>query len=124
MGAQIAEVVSYAGVPVLLADRSRNHWPGEASNRCAAIYQARVDKSKMTPEQLEEKMLLVTPRRTSRRLNDVDLVIEAVLRRGHAETAPFPRTGPGLCAKRHPGQQHLRALHLSHGGFNHEVPGR
>ncbi|MBP8116552.1 MAG: hypothetical protein KAY09_02375 [Nitrospira sp.] len=77
MGAQIAEVVSYAGVPVLLADVQES-LARRGIESVRAIYQARVDKGKMTPEQLEEKMLLVTPASNLEALRDVDLVIEAV----------------------------------------------
>lgn len=77
MGAQIAEVVSYAGLPVLMADRQEAlAVQGVAAVR--RIYQARVDKGKMTPEQLEEKMLLVGASTNLEDLKDVDLVIEAV----------------------------------------------
>ena len=77
MGAQIAEVVSYAGVPVILADVN----PALAqrgTEAVRAIYQARVDKGKMSPEQLEEKMLLVTPSSGLEGFKDIDLAIEAV----------------------------------------------
>ena len=77
MGAQIAEVVSYAGVPVVVADRHETlARQGVATVR--RIYQARVDKGKMTPEQLEEKMLLVSASTNLDALKEVDLVIEAV----------------------------------------------
>ncbi|MCS6328268.1 MAG: 3-hydroxyacyl-CoA dehydrogenase, partial [Nitrospira sp.] len=77
MGAQIAEVVSYAGLPVVVADRQDDlARQGVAAVR--RIYQARVDKGKMTPEQLEEKMLLVGASTNLEDLKDVDLVIEAV----------------------------------------------
>lgn len=77
MGAQIAEVVSYAGLPVLVADRQEAlAVQGVAAVR--RIYQARVDKGKMTSEQLEEKMLLVNASANLEDLKDVDLVIEAV----------------------------------------------
>ncbi|MDF0676917.1 MAG: 3-hydroxyacyl-CoA dehydrogenase [Nitrospira sp.] len=77
MGAQIAEVVSYAGVPVVLADV--NHTLAQRGIEAVrAIYQARVDKGKMSPEQLEEKMLLVTPSSGMEAFKDVDLAIEAV----------------------------------------------
>lgn len=59
MGAQIAEVVSFAGLPVVLADRDET-LTRRGLESVRAIYQARVMKGKMTPEQLEEKMLLVT----------------------------------------------------------------
>ncbi len=77
MGAQIAQVVSFAGVPVVLADVDE-----AAAQRglqiARGIYQARVDKGKMTALQLEEKMLLVTVASDLKTLADVDLVIEAI----------------------------------------------
>lgn len=77
MGAQIAQVVSMAGVPVVLADVNETlAQRGRESVR--ALYQARVNKGKMTPEQLEEKMLLVTAASGLAGLHQVDLVIEAV----------------------------------------------
>ena len=77
MGSQIAEVVSYAGVPVMLADM-QDTLARRGVESVRAIYQARVDKGKMTSEQVEEKMLLVTASPTIDGLSDVDLVIEAV----------------------------------------------
>lgn len=77
MGAQIAEVVSYAGLPVMVTDRQDDlARQGVAAVR--RIYQARVEKGKMTPEQLEEKMLLVSASTNLEDFKDVDLVIEAV----------------------------------------------
>ncbi len=77
MGAQIAQVVSFAGLPVVLADRDES-LARRGVDTVRAIYQARVAKGKMTPEHLEEKMLLVTPSPNLDGLHDVDLVIEAV----------------------------------------------
>lgn len=77
MGAQIAGVVSIAGLPVVLADRDAS-LARRGLDSVRAIYQARVAKGKMTPEQLEEKMLLVTASPGLDGLRDVDLVIEAV----------------------------------------------
>lgn len=77
MGTQIAEVVSYAGLPVILADLQET-LARRGVESVRAIYQARVNKGKMTPEQLEEKMLLVAASPNLDGLHDVDLVIEAV----------------------------------------------
>jgi 3-hydroxyacyl-CoA dehydrogenase len=77
MGAQIAEVVSYAGVPVVLADMNPT-LAQRGVDAVRAIYQARVDKGKMSQEQLEEKMLLVSSSSGLERFKDVDLAIEAV----------------------------------------------
>ncbi len=77
MGAQIAEVVSYAGLPVVLADVNET-LVKRGLDSVRAIYQARVDKGKMSAEQLEEKMLLVTASNGLAGLEDVDVAIEAV----------------------------------------------
>lgn len=77
MGAQIAEVVSYSGLPVVLADVNAA-LAKRGVDAVRAIYQARVDKGKMSAEQLAEKMLLVSASSGLESLKDVDLVIEAV----------------------------------------------
>ncbi len=77
MGAQIAQVVSFTGVPVVLTDVDE---PAvhRGLQTVRSIYQARVDKGKMTAEQVEEKMLLITAVADVRALKDVDLVVEAI----------------------------------------------
>lgn len=77
MGAQIAEVVSFAGLPVVLTDASET-LAQRGVRAVRAIYQVRVDKGKMTAEQLEQKMLLVSAGSDLTALRDVDLVVEAV----------------------------------------------
>src|SRR6185503_3941196 len=77
MGAQLAQVVSYAGLPVVITDVNADI-AQRGLETVRHIYQARVDRGKMTPEQLEEKMLLVTAAGTLTPLQEVDLVIEAV----------------------------------------------
>jgi 3-hydroxyacyl-CoA dehydrogenase/enoyl-CoA hydratase/3-hydroxybutyryl-CoA epimerase len=76
MGAQIAQVVSFAGIPVVMTDVSQ-----AAAQRgletVRKIYQVRVEKGKMTAEQLEQKMLLVSASAGLEALNDVDIAIEA-----------------------------------------------
>jgi 3-hydroxyacyl-CoA dehydrogenase len=77
MGTQLAQVVSFAGLPVVLTDVTMvlAQRGIEAVRR---IYQARVDKGKMTPQQLQEKMLLISAADDFAAFGDVDLVIEAV----------------------------------------------
>jgi 3-hydroxyacyl-CoA dehydrogenase len=77
MGAQIAQVVSFAGVPVVLTDVSAA-LAQRGVGVVRAIYQARVDKGRMTAEQCEEKMLLVTAGANLEVLKEADLVVEAV----------------------------------------------
>lgn len=77
MGAQIAQVVSYAGLPVMLTDVTMER-AQRGMETVRRIYQARVERGKMTPEQAEEKMLLISTGCDLSALQDVDLVIEAV----------------------------------------------
>lgn len=77
MGAQIAQVVSYAGLPVVLTDVTMDR-AQRGMEIVRRIYHARVERGKMTPEQAEEKMLLVSTGSDFTALQDVDLVIEAV----------------------------------------------
>jgi 3-hydroxyacyl-CoA dehydrogenase / enoyl-CoA hydratase / 3-hydroxybutyryl-CoA epimerase len=77
MGAQIAQVISYAGLPVVLTDVTMDR-AQRGMETVRRIYHARVERGKMTSEQAEEKMLLVSPGCGFTALQDVDLVIEAV----------------------------------------------
>jgi 3-hydroxyacyl-CoA dehydrogenase len=76
MGAQIAQVVSFAGIPVVMTDVNQ-----AAAQRgletVRKIYQVRVQKGKMTAEQVEQKLLLVTVATGLEALKDVDIAIEA-----------------------------------------------
>jgi 3-hydroxyacyl-CoA dehydrogenase/enoyl-CoA hydratase/3-hydroxybutyryl-CoA epimerase len=76
MGAQIAQVVSFAGIPVVMTDVTQAA-AQRGLDTVRRIYQVRVEKGKMTPEQLEQKMLLVTAEAGLEALNDVDIAIEA-----------------------------------------------
>ena len=77
MGAGIAQVITYSGLPVVLKDVNQ-----EAVDRgletVRKIYQGRVDKGKMTSSDLEQKMALVSGATDYSGFSDVDLVIEAV----------------------------------------------
>jgi len=77
MGAQIAQVISYTGLPVVLKDlRQESVDKGLATIR--KIYQSRVDKGKMTAGDMEQKLALVTGSTSYDDFKDVDMVIEAV----------------------------------------------
>ncbi|MBI4565006.1 MAG: 3-hydroxyacyl-CoA dehydrogenase [Planctomycetes bacterium] len=77
MGSGIAQAVSAAGLPVVVRDVS-----GELVQRgLQAIrkgFEGRVKKGKMTAEQLEQKMALVSGSTSLADFSDADLVIEAV----------------------------------------------
>lgn len=77
MGAGIAQVLTYAGVPVLLRDTS-----ADAVDRGIAtiqkIYQGRVEKGKISQDDVAAKMALVTGVTDDMGFSDVDIVIEAI----------------------------------------------
>ena len=77
MGAEIAQVISFSGVPVLLkdVDQARVNQGLEVIRK---IYQRRVDRGKMTADELEKKLALVIGVTDDAAFKDVDLVIEAV----------------------------------------------
>jgi 3-hydroxyacyl-CoA dehydrogenase len=77
MGAQIAQVISYAGLPVVLKDL-RQDMVDKGMATIRKIYQSRVDKGKMTAGEMEQKLSLVTGTTCYDDFKDVDLVIEAV----------------------------------------------
>ena len=77
MGAEIAQVISYSGLPVVLKEINEE-LARKALANIRRIYQGRVDKGKMTPSDMEAKMALVTVTTKNDDLKDADIVIEAV----------------------------------------------
>ncbi len=77
MGAEIAQVISYSGLPVVLKDVSEA-LVQKGLARIRSIYQRRVDKGKMTASEMEQKMALIIPSADIESFKDVDIVIEAV----------------------------------------------
>jgi 3-hydroxyacyl-CoA dehydrogenase / enoyl-CoA hydratase / 3-hydroxybutyryl-CoA epimerase len=77
MGAEIAQVISYSGLPVALKDVDQAMLE-RGMARIRKIYQGRVDKGKMSPTDMDSKMTLVTPTLDYGEFSDVDIVIEAV----------------------------------------------
>lgn len=77
MGAEIAQVISFSGLPVVLKDVDQAFVDrGLATVR--KVYQRRVDRGKMTQDELEQKLGLVTGTTSFDALKDADLVVEAV----------------------------------------------
>ena len=77
MGAGIAQVISFSGLPVVLKDVDQAFLDkGMATIR--KIYQGRVDKGKMSAGDLDAKMSLITPALDYAEFGDVDIVIEAI----------------------------------------------
>lgn len=77
MGAEIAQVMSYADIPVLLKDVDQR-LVEQGLNKIKSLYQGRVEKGKMKASEAEEKIKRVTGLTTFDGFRDVDLVIEAV----------------------------------------------
>lgn len=77
MGAEIAQVITYAGLPVVLKDTT-DEFVQKGIAKIRAIYQRRVDKGKMTSGEMESKMQLVIGTTKYEDLKDVDIIIEAV----------------------------------------------
>lgn len=77
MGAEIAQVITYAGLPVVMKDIDQEMLD-KAMDTIRDIYQRRVDRSKMSPTAMQEKMDLVIPTLSYDEFADVDIVIEAV----------------------------------------------
>jgi 3-hydroxyacyl-CoA dehydrogenase len=77
MGGEIAQVITYAGLPVVMKDIDQGMLDA-GMEKIRSIYQRRVDKGKMSTGDMASKLDLVTPTLTYDDLSDVDIVIEAV----------------------------------------------
>ena len=77
MGAEIAQVVTFSGLPVVLKDVDEARVQ-QGLETIKKIYQRRVDKGKLSPEEMAAKMSLVTGATSYDAFRDVDIVIEAV----------------------------------------------
>jgi 3-hydroxyacyl-CoA dehydrogenase / enoyl-CoA hydratase / 3-hydroxybutyryl-CoA epimerase len=77
MGAEIAQVISYSGLPVVLKDVDQAMLD-KGMARIRKIYQGRVDKGKMTGSDMDGKLALITPTLAFDEFADVDIIIEAV----------------------------------------------
>ncbi|MCJ7668302.1 MAG: 3-hydroxyacyl-CoA dehydrogenase [Anaerolineae bacterium] len=77
MGAEIAQVITYSGLPVVLKDVNQE-LVDKGLAKIREIYQRRVDKGKMSPTTMAEKLDLVEGTTSYASFSDVDIVIEAV----------------------------------------------
>ena len=77
MGAEIAQVISYSGLPVVLKDVNQAMLD-RGMARIRKIYQSRVDRGKMSASDMDGKLALITPTLTFDEFADVDIVVEAV----------------------------------------------
>ena len=77
MGGEIAQVITYSGLPVVLKDIDQEMLD-KGVEKARSIYQRRVDKGKMSEGEMQSKLDLITPTLTYDEFEDVDIVIEAV----------------------------------------------
>ncbi len=76
MGAGIAQVITYSGLPVVLKDVNQQ-LVDQGIKKIKAVYEARVSKGKMSSDEMAKKMSLVTGAVDWESFKDVDIVIEA-----------------------------------------------
>ncbi len=77
MGAEIAQVITYAGIPVVLKDVNQE-LVDKGISKIRSIYDKRVQKGKMDASEVENKMSLVQGATSYEAFKEVDIVIEAV----------------------------------------------
>ena len=77
MGSEIAQTISFTGIPVVLKDVSTEMLQKGMDN-IKQIYQRRVDRGKMSQPEMEAKLALISTTTAFDGFQDVDLVIEAV----------------------------------------------
>src|SRR5512138_3472435 len=77
MGAGIAQVISFSGLPVVLKDVDQGY-VDKGMRTIRKIYQSRVDKGKMSAGEMDSKLSLIIPAVDYSEFGDVDIIIEAV----------------------------------------------
>ncbi|MBI4769855.1 MAG: 3-hydroxyacyl-CoA dehydrogenase [Chloroflexi bacterium] len=77
MGAEIAQVISFSGLPVVLKDVDQAMLD-KGMARIQKIYSGRVSKGKMSAGEMDSRMALITPTLDYGEFADVDIVVEAV----------------------------------------------
>ncbi len=77
MGGSIAQVITFSGIPVVIKDIDENAVQ-KAMDKVRSIYESRVKKGKMTPNEIESKIVLASGTTSYDDFSDVDIVIEAV----------------------------------------------
>ncbi len=97
MGGEIAYTIANVDIPVVLKD-VKQEFVDAGLEKARSLWQQRVDKEKMTPEELEAKMALITGTTEYDLFADVDFVIEAVPEKieiKHAVFAELDAVTPG-----------------------------
>lgn len=95
MGAEIAQLISYSGLPVILKDVN-GELVDKGLARVREIYMRRVEKGKMSDADAQAKMSLVSGATGYEGFGDVDIVIEAVPENMEMKKAVFSELD-GVC---------------------------
>lgn len=77
MGGEIAHVIADAGIPVVLKDVDQQ-FVDQGLDKARSLWQARVDAGKLSEEEWQRRLGLITGALGYESFGDVDLVIEAV----------------------------------------------
>ena len=77
MGGEIAHVIADAGIPVVLKDVDQK-FVDQGLDKARSLWQARVDAGKLSEEERQRRLGLITGALGYESFGDVDLVIEAV----------------------------------------------
>jgi 3-hydroxybutyryl-CoA dehydrogenase len=77
MGAEIAQVISLSGLPVVLKDVDESQLE-RGMTHIREIYQRRVQRGRISDHDAGDRLALITPQVDYKGFSDVDLVIEAV----------------------------------------------
>jgi 3-hydroxyacyl-CoA dehydrogenase len=88
MGGEIAQVIASADIPVVLKDVEQK-FVDQWLEKARSLWQARIDKGKLAPEELERKLALISGTTDYSAFGDVDFVIEAVPERMDIKQAVF-----------------------------------
>ena len=88
MGAEIAQVIASAGVPVVLKDAEPARVQAGVE-RAESVWQAQVDAGKLASSEAARRASLIPPASGYEGFGDVDLVIEAVPERMELKQAVF-----------------------------------
>ncbi len=88
MGGEIAQVIASVDIPVVLRDVDQR-FVDQGLDKARSLWQTRVDKGRMTAEELERKLELITGTTTYDGFGDVDFVIEAVPERMEIKQSVF-----------------------------------
>jgi 3-hydroxyacyl-CoA dehydrogenase len=114
MGGEIAQVITYSGLPVVLKDIDQEMLD-RGMARARSIYQRRVDKGKMSAGDMESKLDLITPTLTYDEFGDVDIVVEAVPEKIGIKKAVFKEL-EGVCPEQTIFASNTSALSISEMG--------